>query len=87
LIRGVVHTFWLNEPRKYAELVIELSREWDGTGIYIKPGDIEDLLRTGGVGWGQHGFSAVINDNMEWSTMVDELEPQIQAILDDFFDQ
>ena len=73
--------------RKYAELAIEVSKEWDGTGTFIKPGEIEGLIRTGGQGWAQHGINAVIMDNMEWSTMVDELEPQIQAVLDDFFDQ
>ena len=73
--------------RRYAELAINESREWDGVGTFIKPGEVEDLIRTGSQGWAQHGINAVIMDNMEWSTMVDEVEPLIQAVLDDFFDQ
>ncbi len=74
--------------QRYAELVIELCREWDGEGTFVKSGQIEDLIRRGGRdAWADHGINAVVNDNMEWSAMVDEIEPLIQATLDDFFDQ
>ncbi len=65
---------------KYAEIAIELTQKWDGTGFYIRPGDIDDII--------QHDtLNPVINDAIGFRAAVDEMGPEVQATLDDFFEQ